>query len=535
MSKLTFIIPTIGRKTLDNTILSLKNQTNPNWNAVIIFDGVKPNNTITDNRLKIIKIEKKGQDINSAGNVRNEGIQNSNTEWVAFVDDDDYLTNNYVETFYNEIEQFPDIDVIIFRMYILNDNIILPPVDTDNFYINQVGISFTVKVGLLNSTIKFIPSDHEDYNLLNLFRENSYKMMISPFIRYYVNYDGNYINNEFTENKRIGNRVFINNKTEGFTTNTTCNGSNIYIIVILCLFLLTIPIFLSKKIKKKYYLALFFKRIIYKHFYKLLFFAVCVLLLFNVFFSKSKKINTENFNNDNNIELVISRYNEDLGWLKDKQFNKYIVTIYNKGNNNDFYKPKNVKIVPLENVGVCNHTYLYHIIRNYDNLAKVTIFLPGSCMDNHKKDKTLETIKKTDETNNSVFLVSYFKNGVSKSLQSFKLDNYELANAKNREMNISDKLKQCSIRPFGKWYEMLFPHINIHHVNYQSIFSVSREHILNRSKESYQDILNYVNTDKNEESSHYIERAFLAIFYPIPDKCIHIYKTLRNNGEYVTE
>lgn len=256
------------------------------------------------------------------------------------------------------------------------------------------------------------------------------------------------------------------------------------------------------------------------------------IIIYTIFFINR---NAENFENNKNIELVISRFNEDLDWLKEKYFQTFSVTIYNKGNNEDFYKPTHAKIITLQNVGVCNHTYLYHIIRNYDNLANVTIFLPGSCMDIHKREKTLQTIQKTKETYNSTFLVSYYKNGVSKSLHSFHLDNYEIANAKNREINTSYHLKKCSIRPFGKWYETLFPDINIHHVNYQSIFSVSREHILNRSKESYQEILNYVNTDKNEESSHYIERAFLAIFYPIPEKCKYLFKTQRITGDFFNE
>ena len=41
MNKITFIIPTIGRDTLSNTIKSLEEQTNQNWNAIIIFDGIK--------------------------------------------------------------------------------------------------------------------------------------------------------------------------------------------------------------------------------------------------------------------------------------------------------------------------------------------------------------------------------------------------------------------------------------------------------------------------------------------------------------
>jgi hypothetical protein len=58
-------------------------------------------------------------------------------------------------------------------------------------------------------------------------------------------------------------------------------------------------------------------------------------------------------NNNNHIELVISRYNEDLEWLKEEPFNKYPSICYNKGKNLDFYRPKNMKVVNIENVGRC--------------------------------------------------------------------------------------------------------------------------------------------------------------------------------------
>ena len=76
------------------------------------------------------------------------------------------------------------------------------------------------------------------------------------------------------------------------------------------------------------------------------------------------------------IEIVIARYNEDLTWLK--KIPKTIkITIYNKGL--DDIKIAGVKydIIKLPNIGRESHTYLYHIINNYDNLAHKTIFCQG--------------------------------------------------------------------------------------------------------------------------------------------------------------
>ena len=75
------------------------------------------------------------------------------------------------------------------------------------------------------------------------------------------------------------------------------------------------------------------------------------------------------------VQLVISRYNEDLEWLKEFPFTLFTdIIIYNKGVNNEFYHPDVVKMVRVKNVGRCDHTYLYHIIENYDKLKDITIF-----------------------------------------------------------------------------------------------------------------------------------------------------------------
>lgn len=249
---------------------------------------------------------------------------------------------------------------------------------------------------------------------------------------------------------------------------------------------------------------------------------IIFILIFSILFSIFYPIQ-ELFENNNQIEIIVSRYNEDLEWLKEEPFHHYPVTIYNKGLNENFYKPPLLKqIINLDNVGVCVHSYLYHIINNYENLANVTIFLPGSCMDNHKKDKTLSTVKKTQETKDTVFYVYKYENNVHTDLYDFKLDNYDLANDSNRVLNNNNKLENCTIRPFGKWYETVFPDIFTKYVNYQGIFSVSKSHILNRDKKSYEELIQYVNKHTNEESAHYFERSFIAIFHPIPDKCMYI-------------
>jgi glycosyltransferase involved in cell wall biosynthesis len=206
---ITFIIPTIGRKTLKNTIDSIINQTIKKWNAIIIFDGISSNINISDKRIKILETNKKGLDVNSAGLVRNYGISMAKSKWVAFIDDDDIISQDYLETFYKELEENSelDLDVIIFRMK-LEDRII-PKLNTDNFYLCDVGISYVMKKEIFDSGIKFIPDGAEDFLHLDNIRKSGYKIMISPYIKYYVRIE-NFDINSIEDNNQLGNRVFIN-------------------------------------------------------------------------------------------------------------------------------------------------------------------------------------------------------------------------------------------------------------------------------------------------------------------------------------
>jgi len=77
------------------------------------------------------------------------------------------------------------------------------------------------------------------------------------------------------------------------------------------------------------------------------------------------------------FEVVIARYNEDLSWVvKEFPDNDATITIYNKGKD-DLNLPKKFNIIKLPNIGRESHTYLYHIIKNYNNLADRTLFLQG--------------------------------------------------------------------------------------------------------------------------------------------------------------
>jgi glycosyltransferase involved in cell wall biosynthesis len=180
---ITFIIPSIARLTLLRTVESLKKQTNPNWNAIIIYDGVDGPD-FNDNRIKIIKSEKVGLEgpLNGqSGLVRNIGIKSSQTEWIGFLDDDDTINENYVETL---IEKYLDKDFVVWRMKYQN-GVVLPPPKENDLVFSRVGISFCYKKNL-GEILFDLNRDGEDFDLLMKLKGLTNNWVITPEVYYNV-------------------------------------------------------------------------------------------------------------------------------------------------------------------------------------------------------------------------------------------------------------------------------------------------------------------------------------------------------------
>ena len=221
LNSVTFIIPSIGRYTLHDTVLSLINQTNINWQAIIIFDGCKNNldwdhifkekdKTIRDIILKKItcyEIEKTNGVINQASDVRNYGIQKVEpySQWIGFLDDDDTIHPHYVQYFLEEKNLF-DFDIYIYRM--IMDNRIIPSHNCYDFTLGDVGISFLCKKEIFKN-IYFQNSHTEDFDFLAKARINNYKLIISEKIYYYVKQNSNQME-EYPSDLPIYNKIFIN-------------------------------------------------------------------------------------------------------------------------------------------------------------------------------------------------------------------------------------------------------------------------------------------------------------------------------------
>jgi len=175
------------------------------------------------------------------------------------------------------------------------------------------------------------------------------------------------------------------------------------------------------------------------------------------------------------------------------------------------------KTIKIDNVGRESHTYLYHIINNYDNLADVTIFLPGSS-DNgiKKKNSNLLLYKIMKNNNNTIFIGEKYDN-VQAYFNNFTLDDWSSTDKSNKHINPESILEKCKDRPYGKWYKKHFPDLLTKYVAYGGIIAISKKHILQHPKSYYENLIQELSTTSNPEVGHYFERSWQAIFSPMDD------------------
>jgi hypothetical protein len=214
------------------------------------------------------------------------------------------------------------------------------------------------------------------------------------------------------------------------------------------------------------------------------------------------------------IEIIVARYNEDLNWTNEYPFNQFKYSIYNKGPNDNFTKPSLYRVFQLPNVGRCDHTYLYHIVNNYANLAPITIFLPGSIQISYKKQIAIKLINHILNYKNAVFL-GFEADSIQKHFGNFTLDNWSASDPNNLINNTDSKLYKANLRPYGKWYNYFFGNTIVKKHCYMGIFSMSKLDIIKHDITRYTQLLNAVSAHSNPEVGHYIERSWGAIFHPL--------------------
>ena len=225
------------------------------------------------------------------------------------------------------------------------------------------------------------------------------------------------------------------------------------------------------------------------------------------------------------IELVISRFSEDLSWLKEEPFKSLNKIIYNKGKT-EILNKKDISFVTeikLSNIGRESHTYLNHIIENYDEKEdKVYIFLPGSANDLHKISRAKRVTTLAISTLNSILIgqATADNTDICKKYWNFSCIKHAGQHELNSKLNPSIKVLPASPRPYGEWYRKYFGYRKARLIAWNSIFAIHSSHIKQHSKEYYISLMNNVNTHVNPEAGHFFERSWAAVFGPLPEKCL---------------
>lgn len=202
--------------------------------------------------------------------------------------------------------------------------------------------------------------------------------------------------------------------------------------------------------------------------------------------------------------IIVSRFNEDLNWLlKIKGLN---IIVYNKG---ESLNPNNqFKIIKLKNVGRESHTFVHHIVKNYELLDDINIFLQGriddlGCMAFQNPKLYLKNIDK--------FGFSVKRFGLLGPMHwTWNINIEKDERYKQAWDNMEISRSEIGFRNFSK---KLFPKIPIFvSTSYGGCFAVKKELIKAHSKDFYVNLLNILEKHKNPIEGHYLERLWCYMF-----------------------
>lgn len=205
------------------------------------------------------------------------------------------------------------------------------------------------------------------------------------------------------------------------------------------------------------------------------------------------------------VQIVVARYNEDVNWLKGATN----VIVYNKG---DGLSDMN-NVVPLPNVGREAHTYLHHIVENYERLADVTLFTQAKISDhgypeniNALKERLITPALQTGSSDNFCRMYKGQRPGADPDF-NLKIRKW-LIESFNVSPSSVDKIV------FSDWFKQFVNPVYPNPLQFYggAIFAIAKERILTRAKEYYQILLSQLEKENAPIEAHFLERSWLYVF-----------------------
>ena len=171
---------------------------------------------------------------------------------------------------------------------------------------------------------------------------------------------------------------------------------------------------------------------------------------------------------------------------------------------------KKIQIIPMENVGRIDHTLVYHILQNWDNLPETLVSLPASILMCLRKGVYLSAIIKrlrVVKERYSGFYSPRFKK-VSKDF-NYSIDYYQSESNCNRNGNPFIKSEYPD---FKTWKNEIIDTRPMHYVAMRGMFAVSKENVLHINKGVYENLLVSLSVGDNIENGHFAERIWAHLF-----------------------
>ena len=190
------------------------------------------------------------------------------------------------------------------------------------------------------------------------------------------------------------------------------------------------------------------------------------------------------------MKVIVARYNEDISWTR----NIDNCLIYNKGSPITNTKHS---CIQLNNIGREGHTYLYHIINNYENLDDYTLFLQGNPFDHIDNLESFNILLENKTYVPDKPFTQIYKHKIITTLESDKshpglplLDHFNIFFDKKGNFSPSHPFE------FGAGAQ----------------FIVSKESILSRPKSFYERIIKLLDYHINPREGFCLERFWHMIF-----------------------
>jgi hypothetical protein len=202
-----------------------------------------------------------------------------------------------------------------------------------------------------------------------------------------------------------------------------------------------------------------------------------------------------------NLHIVIARYNESLDWLNTclTPHQRRAVWIYNKG-------PDSVSIdgVPdsqiqnLPNVGREAHTYLTHIIQQWDKLPKHVYFLQADPFPHIEIQDTFDSVQTWFERWTDQIINRGFSQNVNWDVHA---NDFHEPFTEQTPWTFGEWLEKNTGKKFG--YPLMW--------FIGACFGCSRNQIKYRTREYYEGLRDQLMTVK-PEVAYYLERAWFYVF-----------------------